>query len=141
MSSRIGSWIIGLGGIVLFAGLCVLPSAFGQTPDPSLLPVGAALFSLGAVSIAAGIYMKARALQASNPAHVAQAPSIARKTRSGCDLCGIESPAVFCKTHQLHLCGSCLDQHYDVRSCIYVPTPRKALNKPNKPAQAKARGA
>jgi hypothetical protein len=137
MSSRIGSWIIGLGGIVLFAGLCVLPSAFGQTPDPTLLPVGACLFSLGAVAIAAGIYMKARALQASNPG-VAQAPSIARKTRSGCDLCGVESPAVLCTIHQLHLCGTCLDQHYDVRSCIYVPTPRKALNKP---AQAKARGA
>jgi hypothetical protein len=141
MSSRIGTWIIGLGAVVLFAGLCVLPSAFGQTPDASLLPVGACLFSLGAVSIAIGIYIKARSIQTSNPEPAIQGASTARKSRSGCDLCGQEAPAVFCKIHQLHMCGTCLDQHYDVRSCIYVPTPRKALSKQNKSAQAKARGA
>jgi|SRR5450755_3207910 hypothetical protein len=141
MSSRMGNWVIGLGAIVLFAGLCVLPGAFGQSPDASLLPVGACLFSVGAVFIAAGIYIKARTMQASDPAHIVQSPILARKQRSGCDLCGQEAPVVFCKIHQLHMCGSCLAQHYDLRSCVYVPTPRKAVNKTTKPAQAKARGA
>jgi len=142
MSSRVGNWIIGLGVIVLLGGLCVLPGAFGKNADQTLLPVGACLFSLGAVGIAAGIYVKARALQIAGAAIVVpSSPPIPRKNRSGCELCGQEAPAVFCKVHQLHLCGSCLAQHYDVRSCIYIPTSRKAPTKPNKGVQAKARGA
>ncbi len=141
MSSRMGNWIIGFGLIVVFAGLCVLPGAMGKSADQSLLPVGACLFSLGAICVAAGIYIKARSLQALSTANVSPAPSVARKQRGGCDLCGPESPVVFCKIHQLHMCGNCLAQHYDLRSCIYIPTPRKMTNKPNKAAQAKARGA
>ena len=141
MPSRIGNWIIGFGVIILFAGLCVLPSALGKTADQSLLPVGACLFSLGAICIAGGMYIKARSIQSSNASLVAQQPSITRKQRGGCDLCGLETPVVLCKIHQLHMCGNCLAQHYDLRSCIYIPTPRKAMNKPNKPAQSKARGA
>src|ERR1700682_6508408 len=110
MSSRLGNWIIGLGVIVLFAGLCVLPGAFGKTPDSSLLPVGACLFSMGAVFIAAGIYLKASSIQASNAASTVQVPSLNRKNRGGCELCGPEAPVVFCKIHQLHLCGNCLAQ-------------------------------
>ena len=141
MSSRMGNWIIGFGVIVIFAGLCVLPGAMGKSADQSLLPVGACLFSLGAICVAAGIYIKARSLQALSATNVSPVPSVARKQRGGCDLCGPEAPVVFCKIHQLHMCGNCLAQHYDLRSCIYVPTPRKAMNKPNKAAQAKARGA
>ena len=141
MTSRVGNWVIGLGAIVLFAGLCILPGAFGQSPDASLLPVGACLFSMGAVFIASGNYIKARSMQTSNPAHFVQPSPAARKQRGGCDLCGPEAPVVFCKIHQLHMCGSCLAQHYDLRSCIYVPTPRKTVNKITKPGQAKARGA
>ncbi|MGH9512283.1 MAG: hypothetical protein ACRD2U_09120 [Terriglobales bacterium] len=138
MSSRIGNWTIVLGVIVLFAGLCVLPSALEKGSDQSLLPVGACLFSLGAVSIAGGIYIKARFLQASGGANPVLPSPVARKSRGGCDLCGTEAPVVFCKIHQMHMCGNCLAQHYDVRSCIYAPTSRRAMNKP---AQAKARGA
>lgn len=146
MATQLGNWAIGLGGIVLFIGLCVLPAAFGTNPDPALIPVGACLFSLGAILIAAGIYVKARSIQALNTAAaVVQSPAALRKNRGGCDLCGTEAPAVFCKIHQLHLCGSCLTQHYDLRSCIYVPTSRrpvnKLVNKPVKESQAKAHGA
>jgi hypothetical protein len=142
MSSRLGNSAIVFGVIILFAGLCVLPTAFGKNPDPSLLAVGASLFAMGAVIIAGGIYIKARSLQMSNAAaNIVQAPSIARKPRGGCDLCGPEAPVIFCKVHQLHMCGLCLDKHYDLRSCIYIPTSRKPMNKPGKPGQAKARGA
>jgi hypothetical protein len=138
MSSRLGNWAIGIGIIVLFAGLCILASAFGKNSDPSVVSMGAFLFSIGAVVIASGIYLKARSMQDSSPANTTLSPN--RKSRGGCDLCGIEAPVVLCKTHQLHLCGDCLAQHYDLRSCVYQPTSRKPLNKPVK-AAAKARGA
>jgi hypothetical protein len=141
MSSRIANWIIGLGAVMSFAGLCILPGAFGKNPDMSLVPVAASLFSLGAVAIAAGIYIKARALQSAPVVPVVQSPNLTRRQRSGCDLCAQEAPAVFCKIHQLHLCGTCLAQHYDLRSCIYIPTPRKPVTKTVKTANAKARGA
>lgn len=139
MSSRLGNWAIGIGVIVSFAGLCILAAAFGKNSDPNFVAMGAFLFSIGAVVTASGIYLKARSIQDSNLANGAiQSPN--RKSRGGCDLCGIEAPVVLCKSHQLHLCGGCLSQHYDLRSCIYQPTFRKPLNKPVK-AAAKARGA
>jgi hypothetical protein len=141
MPSRLGNWAIGLGVIVLFAGLCVLPAAVGKNPSPDLMAFGACLFSMGAVIIAGGIYLKARSIQATSAGGAtAQNVGINRKGRGGCDLCGIEAPVVLCKIHQLNLCGTCLGQHYDLRSCIYMPTSRKPQNRPAK-SIAKARGA
>jgi hypothetical protein len=140
MSSRLGNWAIGFGIIVSGAGLCILPAAFGKTPSPDLVAMGATLFSMGAMIISGGIYLKARSMQSSNPVDGGLQGSNGRRSRGGCDLCGLEAPVVLCKIHQLHLCGSCLAQHYDVRSCIYQPTFRKPGNKPVK-AIAKARGA
>jgi hypothetical protein len=137
MPSRLGNWAIGFGLIVSAAGLCILPAAFGKTPSPDLLAMGASLFSMGAMIIAGGIYIKARSMQTSDPPN---GGFVTRKSRGGCDLCGLEAPVVLCKIHQLHLCGICLAQHYDPRSCIYQPTFRKPANKPFK-AAAKARGA
>jgi len=42
--------------------------------------------------------------------------------------------------HQVHLCADCLGQHYDLRSCTYVPSSRRLANKAAK-NMAKARGA
>ena len=137
MSSRLGNWAIGIGILISATGLCILPAAFGKTPSPDLLAMGATLFSMGAMIMAGGTYVKARSMQASDPANEGLGP---RKSRGGCDLCGLEAPVVLCKIHQLHLCGTCLAQHYDLRSCIYQPTFRKPMNKPVKGA-AKARGA
>jgi hypothetical protein len=142
MSSKTATWIIGAGALLMFVGLCFLPGAFGDHPEADMLEFGACQFSLGALVMAAGIYAKARSLQIAialgEPRK--EAATSNQRVRGGCDLCGTEAPAVQCKVHQLHLCGSCLAQHYDVRSCAYVPTTR-TTNKPGRNAAAHARGA
>jgi hypothetical protein len=142
MSSKTANWIIAAGAVLMFIGLCFLPVALSTHPDPDLLEVGACQFSLGALVIAAGIYAKARVAQAGVPSGDSRKePGISnQRVRGGCDLCGTEAPVVQCKVHQLHLCGSCLAQHYDVRSCAYVPTSRTASGKTGKNL-ANARGA
>jgi hypothetical protein len=143
MSSKTANWIIAAGAVLMFIGLCFLPAALSEHPDPDLLEFGACQFSLGALVIAAGIYAKARALQISIASGEPRKESANsnQRVRGGCDLCGTEAPVVQCKVHQLHLCGSCLAQHYDVRSCAYVPTTRTTANKTGRNAAAHARGA
>ncbi len=63
MSSKTATWIIAAGALLMFVGLCFLPGAFGEHPEPDMLEFGACQFSLGALVIAAGIYAKARVLQ------------------------------------------------------------------------------
>jgi len=124
----------------MFIGLCFLPGALGEHPDADLLEIGACQFSLGALIVAVGIYAKARSVQAAI-ASGDLVPTTNQRVRGGCDLCGTEAPVVQCKVHQLHLCGSCLAQHYDVRSCSYIPTSRTATNKAGKVMAASGRGA
>jgi hypothetical protein len=144
MSSRAGTWMIAVGALGGFAGLCVLPAALGEHGESNLLGVGLSLFSLGVLAAATGMYLKAQALQPSphsksGPGATQAAPANpGRKIRGGCDLCGTEAPVVQCKVHQLHLCGTCLAAHYDTRSCAYVPTSRKSANKAGKGMSAKA---
>jgi hypothetical protein len=143
MSSKTANWIIAAGALLMFIGLCFLPAALGEYPDADLLEVGASQFSLGALIIATGIYAKARGIQiaiASGEPRK-ESGSSNHRVRGGCDLCGTEAPVVQCKVHQLHLCGTCLTQHYDVRSCAYVPTTRTATNKVGRNLAANARGA
>jgi hypothetical protein len=131
MGQKVSSGAIGLGCLMMFVGLCFLPAALGSHPEPAILGAGTSLFAMGALMIASGIYLKARVLQASGPVEP-KAPT--KRSRGGCDLCGTEAPVVNCRVHQMHLCGECLGQHYDFRSCVYVPSTRR-------PAAAKARAA
>jgi hypothetical protein len=143
MSSKTANWIIAGGVFLMFVGLCFLPGVLGEHPDADMLEIGACQFSLGALVMATGIYAKARAVQAAIASgDLPKAPATSnQRVRGGCDLCGSEAPVVQCKVHQLHLCGSCLAQHYDVRSCAYVPTTRTAANKGGRTLAANARGA
>jgi hypothetical protein len=143
MSSKTATWIIAAGAVLMFIGLCFLPAALGEHPDADLLEIGACQFSLGALLVAAGIYTKARVVQSAIASgELRREPGTSnQRVRGGCDLCGSEAPVVQCKVHQLHLCGSCLAQHYDVRSCAYVPTTRTATNKSGRNLAAKAQGA
>ena len=140
MSWKTANWIIAGGAVLMFIGLCFLPGALGEHPDADMLEIGACQFSLGALIVAVGIYAKARSVQAAI-ASGDMSPTSNQRVRGGCDLCGTEAPAVQCKVHQLHLCGSCLAQHYDVRSCAYVPTSRTSSNKTAKAMAASSRGA
>ena len=128
--SRAGSWMIAVGALVMFLGLCLLPAAL-QHPEGNLLGLGACVFGMGALIVAGGIYLHARALQTGNGSGPAaeQAPGPARRVRGGCDLCQAEAAVIQCKVHELHLCGACLARHYDFRSCAYVPTTRRPANK------------
>ena len=143
MSTKTASWIIGAGVLMMFIGLCFLPGAFGAHPGQDMLEIAACQFSLGALIAAGGIYAKARVLQfAIASGEPRKEPATAnQRVRGGCDLCGTEAPVVQCKVHQLHLCGTCLTQHYDVRSCSYIPTSRTSSSKGGRKLAANARGA
>jgi hypothetical protein len=135
MVSRAANWLMVVGAVGVFVGLCVLPSALGDHQDGNLLSVAALLLSLGLLSISAGFYMKARFLQKDVRSAKPEPP---RKIRGGCDICGNELPVIQCKAHQLHLCATCLTGHYDVRSCAYVPSLRRPATKNGKNTAAKA---
>jgi hypothetical protein len=135
MLSRAGNWLMVVGALGASIGICVLPSALGDHQDGNLLSVAALLLSLGALIASAGFYLKTRFLQKDvRPSK----PEPARRIRGGCDLCGTEPPVIQCKVHQLHLCGTCLTGHYDVRSCVYVPSLRRPATRNGKNAAAKA---
>jgi len=137
MSSRTGKWMIAAGALMILAGLCFIPAAFGDHPEADVWGMGIGLFSLGAMTVAAGTYLNARLLHAA-----IEATGLAKELkrgRGGCELCGNESPIIQCKIHQLHLCGNCQAEHYDLRSCLYVPSNRRVASKGK--AMAKVRGA
>src|SRR2546423_5632957 len=135
MVSRAANWLMVVGAVGAFIGLCVLPSALGAHQDGNLLSVAALLLSLGALSVSAGFYVKARSSQKDVRSGKPEPP---RKIRGGCDLCKNEPPVIQCKVHQLHLCATCLTGHYDVRSCVYVPSLRRPATKNGKNTFAKA---
>jgi hypothetical protein len=141
MTSRAGNWMIAVGVVVALVGLCLLPAALGEHAESSLLGLGAAVFSLGALAISAGIYLKAQALRPQAASEKpTQGENANRRPRGACDLCRQEAPVVHCKVHQFHLCAACLAEHYDFRACVYVPSTRRTESKPSKSLTAKAYG-
>jgi len=141
MPSRVGNWMIVVGVLVGLIGLCVLPAAFGERGESNLLGVAGTLFGMGALAAAAGFYLNGQALhsKAGTGGPARAAGDSGRRPRGACDLCRAEAPAVHCKVHQLHLCGKCLAEHYDFRSCVYVPSTRRTESKSEKASAAKAR--
>jgi hypothetical protein len=140
MSSSVGNWIVVTGSAILFVGICALLPMLGGHADPDQLMAGAGLLSLGALTLSSGIYLKARITSIPTPPGSSEEPA-AKRGRGGCELCGSEAPVVQCKIHQLHLCGNCLQDHYDPRSCVYVPSARRTGSRNAKTPAAKARGA
>jgi hypothetical protein len=123
-----------MGGLVAVVGLLVLPAAVRGGSDRNLLGVGMSVFAMGALTIAAGIYLKAQDIQAA-----AKPKAVEAEKKGGCDRCHAEPPAIQCKVHQLHLCDSCLADHYEFRSCVYVPSTRRTTAKSNKIMVARVR--
>ena len=125
MQSKTGNLMMALGAIIAVIGLVVIPAGLGgDSADRNLLGVGATIFSLGAFVGAMGLYIKAKALQ-SNGQKVSEISAGKQPIRGGCDRCQTEMPVIQCKVHQQHLCGTCLAEHYDFRSCVYAPTNRR----------------
>jgi hypothetical protein len=132
--------MIVLGALVGLAGLSLLPAGLGLRGDRSLVGFGATLFGLGMLVISSGIYLKALAV---NSSALAAAPTkeprnSTQHSRTSCDRCHHEIPAVHCKVHQVHLCAGCLTEHYDFRTCVYVPSTRRLGSKIAKRMAAKA---
>jgi hypothetical protein len=85
------------------------------------------MISTGMLLIAAGFYVKARAL--GTFAASATPPASGKRSRKSiCDRCAQEEPVIQCRVHQLHLCADCLSKHYDFRSCAYVPSTRRGTS-------------
>lgn len=126
MAAKTGSRLIVIGSLVMFVGLCFLPAALGDNPDKTISGFGLTVFGTGALLAAAGLYVKARFLtQQAGPAATARPK---RPRKSNCDRCGKDEPAVQCRVHQVHLCPDCLREHYDFRSCAYIPSTRRGAS-------------
>jgi len=139
MSSKVSTGLVLFGGLFMLLGLCFLPAAFHDRKDANTLEMGLCLFSAGSLIASLGMYFKASLLRAGIlPEKAAPETAPKRKLRGGCDLCGTEAPVVRCTVHQIEVCGLCLAQHYDQRSCSYVPSKRAGKNAKS---LAKAKGA
>jgi len=126
MATKSSTWMMAVGAFIAFVGLCFLPAAFGPDSDRTMLGAGAVIVATGMLLIAAGFYVKARSLGAV-AAPVAPSASGKRNRKSLCDRCAQNEPVIQCRVHQLHLCVDCLTNHYDFRSCAYVPSTRRGV--------------
>ena len=136
MPGNASSWTIGAGTVIVLFSLCLFAASFADRADQGLLGVGATAFSMGILAIACGIYLKARAL---GPRPQNSATPSQKAKSGGCERCEREAPVIHCRVHHLHLCGTCLAEHYDFRTCAYVPSTRKPTGKTAKGMAAKAR--
>jgi hypothetical protein len=126
MGQRLGSVAVISGCFLMLVGISLVPAALSQHHDEAILSAGFSALAFGALIAAAGFYLKTRALQLSSPSGMS-----ASQKRGGCDMCHSEVPAVLCRVHNLHLCGGCLSEHYDFRSCVCIPSTRRgAASKP-----------
>ena len=127
MGLKLSTGLITVGCLLMLMGLTLFSASVSQHQDDSILGAGILAFSFGALLTAGGIYMRGRGLLAS--AATAAPKTQQKQQRSGCDLCGIDTPAVMCRAHQLHMCPTCLARHFDARSCVYIPSSRKPATK------------
>ena len=121
---------------VALVGLCFVPAALTGSGDHSLFGIGTSLFAFGTLIISGGIYLKANA-QRSAPGAKEKTKMKERTARGACHRCKSDTPAIQCKVHQVHLCPSCLAEHYDFRSCVYVPSTRRNANTKSVAARAR----
>ena|SRR5438034_9157583 len=121
---KASGWLIIGGCLLMIVGLGFLPAAFGTHPDESILGLGISAFSFGAMVSAGGLFMKSRAA-GTNSSAASTPKAQTKRIRGGCDLCGSETPVIHCRVHDVHVCGTCLADHYDTRSCAYVPSTRR----------------
>jgi hypothetical protein len=132
MGQKLSSFALICGSSLMLLGLCFVPAALGENKDEAILGAGICAFAFGALIAASGLYMKAKVATAAGRSGALNAPP--KPVRGGCDVCGSELPVIHCRVHGLHICGDCLGQHYDFRSCVYIPSTRRT-------SAAKARAA
>ena len=140
MSQSAGKWVMAAGGLIMVAGLSMLPAALGDTHDQNTLMIAACSFSLGMLTMSAGFYFQTRSLQATGKTSESERKSQNSQTKrkGSCDACQSEAPVIQCTVHRVHLCGDCLAQHYDFRACAYTPTTRRAAVRSGKSSAMRA---
>lgn len=112
-----------VGGLLSVAGVVSLIAALEQESHAeAMIPVGSALFSVGILIIAAGVYIGAQKLRSEYQVVALKS----KKTDRLCSSCNREPAQVFCRVHVLRLCPECMDQHDDNKNCLYVPARRAA---------------
>ena len=109
-----------IGSLLALAGAVCFLALFGQSQPDAIRALGSAMFSLGVLIIAAGVYLQARRIQAQHEIPVVKT----KKTERLCSLCNREPSLVFCRVHVLRLCVNCLEKHDDGTNCSYVPARR-----------------
>ena len=105
MSPQTGNWMIAVGLLGGFIGVLMLPAALGEHPDTSLLVLGACGVSLGSMVAAAGVYLKARALQSPAVAGGAavESKNSKRQVRGGWNVWHGDLPDIHCKVNYVNL--------------------------------------
>src|SRR5262249_22517480 len=104
MGQKLGCTLLVIGGFLLLLGVSFVPAALLEHSDETILGAGICTIAFGALTCAAGFYVKTRALESS----ATRGSAGIHKVRGGCDLCRSEAPVVHCRVHQLHICGTCL---------------------------------
>jgi len=138
MPSRTGKFIMAVAAVIAVIGLCIVPAGLGEnSADRNLIGIGSTIFSLGAILFALGIYLQASALKSSVGSKSPEPSAPGRPIRGGCDRCHVDVPMIQCKVHQQHLCGTCLNEHYDFRTCVYAPSSRRSTAVKSMAARAK----
>lgn len=109
-----------IGSLLAIAGIVCFFALFGQTQSDAIRAIGSALFSVGVLIIAAGVYLQARRIQAQHEIVAIKS----KKTERLCSQCNREPSLVFCRVHVLRLCVNCFEKHDDGTNCSYVPARR-----------------
>jgi hypothetical protein len=138
MSAKTSKFMILFGIFLIVSAMVFVPLGVGPDKDPTALASGASLFSLGALSIGTGFYVKGRALEErfrQEAARAASAPP-SKKKKIACEVCRELPPVISCSQHRALLCAECMTAHYDARTCVYVPAQRRSA----RPAAAAANG-
>jgi len=109
-----------IGTLLAVSGVVCFLALFGQTQSDAIRAIGSALFSLGVLIVAAGVYLQARRIQGQY-----ETPALkSKKTERLCSQCNREPSLVFCRVHILRLCLNCFEKHDDGTNCSYVPARR-----------------
>ena len=111
------------GSVLVLAALVFLPTVLGAAADPSALAVVAGSFSLGTLTVAAGLYLRARSMAARNG--IVAKPRL-KKNQERCGICEVAPALLWCTQHQAKVCPGCMASH-DSSSCMYVDISRRAV--------------
>lgn len=115
--------IYALGVCIAVLGIASLLAGLGPHNKDLVYSTGSSLFSLGALTIAAGFYLHSRKIRSE---FEPKEKKTDKKSERLCSVCNREVAQVFCRVHVLRLCPACLDNHDDGKNCLYVPARRAA---------------